>query len=161
MNEREREIATNEHSPYQFHNTSYEEGMFCVELLNKCKDFNDANLEEKQRCEIVMINLKKQSRIGKEKIYVYSGAYKLKDNGENRTFNGTIFYTDEKIDIVNLIERLCITDESNIPKRYRTVDTFKHIEEDIYERKSSYNYLDETIEPKQVQISKISEKIKK
>jgi len=161
MNEKEIEKITNEHSPYQFHNTPYEEGMFCVELLNKCKDFNDANLEENQRCEIVMINLKKQSRIGKEKIYVYGGTYKLKNNGENRTFNGTIFYTDEKIDIVNLIERLCITNESNIPKRYRTVDTFRHIEEDVYERKSTYNYSDEKVEPKQVQITKINQNIKK
>lgn len=153
------EKTLTEHSPFQFHNLSYEEGMFCVEILNNCHDFNGSNVPEEQKCEIAMINLKKQSRIGKEKIYVYSGAYKVNGTGENRTFNGTIFWKDEKIEVINLIERLCANSLEDTPKRYRTFDTFTHIEDNLYERKSSYNYTEKEIEPKKVYITKYEEKI--
>ena len=161
MTEEERKKARNENSDYQFHNLSYEEGMFCVEILNNCHDLNGSRVSEEQKCQIVMINLKKQSKIGKEKIYIYSGAYKVNDTGENRTFNGTIFHKDGKIEVINLIERLCVDTLEDIPKRYRTFDTFKHIEDNIYERKSSYNYTEKEIEPKKVCINKCEQKTMK
>ena len=153
-----------ENSPYRFKNISYEEGMMCLDILNKCKDFNDAEeTREQQRCQIVVITIKKQDENEKGTAYSYNGAYNLNSNNENRCFEGKIFITENKIDVVNLIERLCVTDDNqNKPKRYRTTDTFIHLENDIYERKSSYNYLDKRrIRPKKVTIKKQIENIKK
>ena len=150
-----------EHGPFRFNNLSYEEGMVCVEILNNCHNFSESNVPEEQKCEIVMISLKKQNRIGKENIYVYNGAYKVNTTGENRTFSGTIFYKDKKIEVINSIEILCVEDLGDSPKRYRTFDTFKHIEDNLYERESSYNCAEKDIEPKKVYITKFEAKTMK
>ena len=160
MNEKEMEKAKFEHSPYQFHGLSQEEGMFCVDILNMCYDFN--NLEaEKQKCKIVMIDIEKQEQNSTESVYTYSGAYNINSTGENRTFRGTMFLKEQKIEVVNLIERLCVDVLEDTPKRYRTFDTFKHIEDNLYERKSSYNYTEKEIEPKKVCINKFEVKTMK
>ena len=151
-----REAILFENSPYRFKNISYEEGMMCLDILNKCKDFNDAEkLVEKQRCKIVVITINKQDENEIGTVYSYNGAYSLNRDNENRCFEGKIFLTDNKIEVVNLIERLCVSnDNPNNPKIYRTTDTFTYLENNVYERKSSYNYLAKRrIRPKKVTIN--------
>lgn len=151
-----------ENSTIQLYNLTQEEGMFCLNILNMCHDFNGANnLENEQKCKIMMISIKKQELKPNEIIYSYDGAYKLNDTGENRTFNGKIFSNGEKFEVINLIERLCVDTIEDTPKRYRTFDTFQHVEDNLYERKSSYNYTEKEIEPKKVYITKYEQKTMK
>ncbi len=128
-------ILKSNYFPYE--KMTEQERDMCLEYLSKCKEFSDSHVI-KNAYKYIIVNA---NFIKDETGYHYSGTYSINlENGhENRCFRGTIKFLEDTIEVNNEITRLCVN--ANL-KVYNTIDIFTKIKDNLYERKSKYDYSD-------------------
>lgn len=111
-------------------NIRREERNFIITMLNNSMGFENPN-----RLNIVMCSIRKTSDN-----YLINGASSSED-GENRTFYGTIeINQDKKIIIKTEITRLCVDGSNDFPKIYSALDIFVPIKDNKYIKTTKYSF---------------------